>query len=64
MMRAYKGRVHEGKIELAEGVSLPEGAIVTVTIGESEFYRASLRSALIRNIRRRSRARKPVFSPS
>lgn len=63
-MRAYKGIVKEGKVVLAEGVSLPEGAVVTVTIGEAEYIRASLRSALRRNARRRSRGRvwRPVYS--
>lgn len=56
-MRAYKGQVKEGKIILAEGSNLPEGAVVTVTIGEAEYIRASLRSALRRNRRRRSRPR-------
>ena len=63
-MRAYKGLVKEGKVVLAEGVRLPEGAVVTVTIGEAEYIRANLRSALRRNRRRRSRPRiaSPVFS--
>ena len=56
-MRAYKGLVKEGKIILAEGTTLPEGAVVSVTIGEGEYIRASVRSALTRNRRRRSRAR-------
>lgn len=62
-MRAYKGVVRRGKVELVEGARLPEGAVVTVTIGEAEFLRATLRSALRRNIRRRSRARawRPIF---
>ena len=56
-MRAYKGLVKNGKVVLAEDVSLPEGATVTVTIGDGEYIRASLRSALRRNTRRRSRGR-------
>ena len=44
-MRAYRGRVQGGKIELEEGVRLPEGAIVTVTIGEREWWSAKLRAA-------------------
>lgn len=56
-MRAYKGLVKEGKIILAENVDLPEGAVVSVTLGEAEYIRATLRSALRRNRRRRSRAR-------
>lgn len=62
-MRAYRGRVHEGRVELEEGARLPEGALVTVTIGEAEFIRATLRSALRRNVRRRSRGRvlRPIY---
>lgn len=47
----------------AEGVHLPEGAMVTVTIGEAEYIRATLRSALRRNRRRRSRPRVAVGAP-
>ena len=57
-MRAYRGWVREGKIELEEGVRLPEGAVVTVTVGEAELWRATLRAALRRNARRRSRGRR------
>ncbi len=62
-MRAYRGRVQEGRVELEEGVRLPEGAIVTVTIGEAEYIRATLRSALRRNVQRRSRGRvlRPIY---
>ncbi len=62
-MRAYRGRVHGGHVVLDEGVRLPEGATVTVTIGEAEFIRATLRAALRRNTRRRSRGRmlRPVY---
>lgn len=56
-MRAYKGYVRHGKVQLADDVRLPEGAVVTVTIGEAEYIRAMLRSALRRNLRRRSRGR-------
>lgn len=54
-MRAYKGLVQNGKIILAEGVDLPEGTVVTVTVGEAELMRAKLRSALKRNVRKRSK---------
>ncbi|MFO8151458.1 MAG: hypothetical protein R6T93_14355 [Trueperaceae bacterium] len=57
-MRAYRGWVREGKVELEEGVRLPEGAMVTVTVGETELWRATLRAALRRNARRRSRGRR------
>ncbi|UCH26749.1 MAG: hypothetical protein JSV66_03625 [Trueperaceae bacterium] len=61
-MRAYRGVVRGGQVVLGEGVRLPEGAVVTVTIGEAEYLRATLRSALRRNIKRRSRPR--VWTPS
>lgn len=63
-MRAYKGLVKNGKVIMPENVTLPEGAVVTVTIGEAEYIRATLRSALRRNIRRRTRVRigQPVHS--
>ena len=62
-MRAYKGVVRQGQVMLVEGARLPEGAVVTVTIGEAEYIRATLRNALRRNSRRRSRPRvlRPVF---
>ena len=58
-MRAYKGLVEDGVVRLPEGVELPEGAVVTVTIGEAEYLRAKLRRVLKRNARRRARARAP-----
>ncbi len=45
-MLAYKGLVKDGRIILPEGVELPEGAVVTVTIGEAEYLKAKVRSAL------------------
>jgi hypothetical protein len=57
-VRASRGWVREGKVELEEGVRLPEGAVVTVTVGEAELWRATLRAALRRNARRRSRGRR------
>ena len=63
-MRAYKGLVRDGQVVFAEGVHLPEGAIVTVTIGEAEYMRATLRSALRRNRRRRSRPRIALGAPA
>lgn len=56
-MRAYRGIVVHGKVQLEDGVRLPEGATVTVTIGEAEYIRATLRMALRRNVRRRSKGR-------
>ena len=64
-MRAYRGLVENGVIILPEGVSLPEGAEVTVTVGEIEMMRAKMRAALRRNTRRRSRGRtaqQPAFA--
>lgn len=56
-MRAYKGLVKDGQIVLAEAVDLPEGAVVTVTIGEAEYIKASIRSALLRTQRRKNKLR-------
>lgn len=65
-MRAFRGVIEEGRVVLPEGVRLPEGAVVTVTIGEAEYIRATLRAALRRNGHRRSRGRpvRPVYTPS
>ncbi len=57
-MRAYRGCIREGRVELEEGVHLPEGAVVTVTVGEAELWRATLHAAFRRNVRRRSRGRR------
>ena len=60
-MRAYRGVVEGGVVRLEEGVRLPDGAVVTVTVGEGELVRSTLRAALRRNMPRRSRARpRPV----
>jgi uncharacterized lipoprotein YbaY len=56
-VRAYKGLVQDGKIILAEGVELPEGAVVTVTLGETEYLRAKVRASLLRKTSKRSKAR-------
>ncbi len=56
-MRAYKGLVQNGKIILAEGVELPEGAVVTVTLGETEYLRAKVRASLLRRTSKRAKAR-------
>lgn len=58
-MKAYRGLVKDGKVIFAEGVSLPEGAVVTVTIGETEHLRATLQNRLKRNVRRRVKAKLP-----
>jgi uncharacterized lipoprotein YbaY len=56
-VRAYKGLVQDGKVILAEGVELPEGAVVTVTLGETEYLRAKVRASLLRKTSKRSRVR-------
>jgi hypothetical protein len=43
-VKAYKGTVQNGVIVL-EGAKLPEGAMVTVTIGEGELLRATITNA-------------------
>lgn len=63
-MRAYRGIVVHGKVKLPDEVKLPEGAVVTVTIGEAEYIRATLRMALRRNARRRSRGRVQAPTPA
>jgi len=60
-MQAYKGIVKDGKVILAEGVQLPEGAQVTVTIGEAEFIRAKLRASFGARLSRRIKAKTPAF---
>jgi uncharacterized lipoprotein YbaY len=56
-VRAYKGLVQDGKVILAEGVELPEGAVVTVTLGETEYLRAKVRASLLRKTSKKSRVR-------
>lgn len=57
VMRAYKGIV-EGGVVVLVGARLPEGTVVTVTVGEAELLRARITSALTR---RRVRVRiKPL----
>lgn len=43
-MKAFRGIIKDGVVHLDAGVKLPEGAIVTVTIGEGEFWRAKVRN--------------------
>ena len=45
-MKSYKGVVRDGVVVL-EGAKLPEGAVVTVTIGEGELLRATITSAFM-----------------
>ena len=56
-MQAFKGILRNGVVVLPEGVQLPEGVMVTVTVSEVELLRARMRLALVRNAPRRSRAR-------
>lgn len=63
-MKAYRGLVKNGVVLLPEGVQLPEGVVVTVTVSEAELLRARMRSALRRNTARRSRARTLLPHPA
>ncbi|HWG83952.1 MAG TPA: hypothetical protein VNT60_00615 [Deinococcales bacterium] len=63
-MRAYRGVVRNGIVQLEPPVRLPEGAVVTVTVGESEILRATLRNALLVRERRTRVKLKPVPSGS
>ncbi|MFC6590642.1 hypothetical protein ACFP81_00370 [Deinococcus lacus] len=49
-MRAYKGVVKNGVVEV-QGASLPEGVVVTVTVGEPELLHAHILN-LLRQARR------------
>lgn len=62
-MKAYKGLVKDGKIILAEGVELPEGTVVTVTIGEAEYLKAKVRASLGKR-RPKIKSRLPVMVSS
>jgi hypothetical protein len=46
-VKAYRGIVQEGVVVLTD-CKLPEGAVVTVTVGEAELLRATIRNALSR----------------
>ena len=49
MLSTVLGVVHQGKIELSEGVSLPEGCKVLVTLlpnAEGEFWAAASQPSL------------------
>jgi hypothetical protein len=62
-MRAYRGTIKNGVVILEEGVNLPEGAIVTVTVGETEILRATLRNALQPKERKVKVKLRPVPTP-
>lgn len=63
-VRAFRGVIHEGRVVLEPPARLPDGTVVTVTVGEGELLRATLRAAMRRNVRRRGRARRwaPVLT--
>ncbi|WP_291424312.1 hypothetical protein [Deinococcus sp.] len=44
-MRAYKGIVENGVV-MVIGARLPEGTVVTVTVGETELLRARITNAI------------------
>lgn len=50
-MRAYKGVVENGVV-VVEGARLPEGTVVTVTVGEAELLRAKIKNVLTRSGRK------------
>lgn len=47
-MRAYRGVVEDGVVVLV-GARLPEGTVVTVTVGEGELLRAKITDVLRRS---------------
>jgi hypothetical protein len=61
-MRAYKGVVEDGVVVLEKAV-LPDGAVVTVTLSEGEFLRATLTNALTPRVRRHTQLN-PSLNPS
>jgi hypothetical protein len=62
-MRAYRGTIKNGVVVLEEGTNLPEGALVTVTVGETEILRATLRNALQPKERKVKVKLRPVPTP-
>jgi hypothetical protein len=62
-MRAYRGVVKNGVIQLENGAKLPEGAVVTVTVGEGELLRATLKNALLPRERRVRVKLRPINVP-
>jgi len=43
-MKAYKGVVKGGVVELEAGVDLPDGCLVTVTVTDGEIVLATIRN--------------------
>lgn len=50
-MRAYKGIVENGVVVVI-GARLPEGTVVTVTVGETELLRARISNVIKRSSRK------------
>ena len=55
--------VKNGVIQLENGAKLPEGAVVTVTVGEGELLRATLKNALSPRDRRVRVKLRPINVP-
>lgn len=58
-MKAYKGIVENGVVVLV-GAELPEGTVVTVTVGETELLRAQVAKALKGKDKEKKASIKPV----
>ncbi|WP_135229155.1 hypothetical protein [Deinococcus fonticola] len=61
-MRAYKGVVENGVVVVI-GTRLPEGTVVTVTVGETELLRAKISNAIKRSSRKVKVRVKPEANP-
>ncbi|RJF72826.1 hypothetical protein D3875_16015 [Deinococcus cavernae] len=61
-MRAYKGVVENGVVVVI-GTRLPEGTVVTVTVGETELLRAKISNAIKRSSRKVKVRVKPEPNP-
>lgn len=61
-MRAYKGVVENGVVVVI-GTRLPEGTVVTVTVGETELLRAKISNALKQSTRKVKVRVKPAPNP-
>ncbi len=62
-MRAYRGVVKDGVVLLEEGVRLPDGAVVSVTVSEGELVKATLRNAIAPKSKRPKLKLKPMPTP-
>ena len=61
-MRAYKGVVENGVVVVI-GTRLPEGTVVTVTVGETELLRAKITNVIKRSSRKVKVRVKPNSNP-